>query len=183
MKNKKFKLFASLTSLVMVVAVMAVGVWAAQTTTVGITGNVGFTAGANVIANVSAAITADETLGNGVVVTNGTPAAVSFNGDATANQGIAFDGLTITAGDTTDLTKAAKLIMTITVNNVNPGYQLKANITAATGFEKVTTTEQVTSAGNQTLKLTLEYTTPVLTVGVDTDFSITVTLTAGDAIV
>ena len=29
MKNKKFKLFASLTSLVMVVAVMAVGVWAA----------------------------------------------------------------------------------------------------------------------------------------------------------
>ena len=44
MKNKKFKLFASLTSLVMVVAVMAVGVWAAASTTVGITGSLTFSA-------------------------------------------------------------------------------------------------------------------------------------------
>ena len=44
MKNKKFKLFASLTSLVMVVAVMAVGVWAATSAQAGITGKVNFTA-------------------------------------------------------------------------------------------------------------------------------------------
>ena len=45
MKNKKFKLFASLTSLVMVVAVMAVGVWAATTTaSAKITGTANFTA-------------------------------------------------------------------------------------------------------------------------------------------
>ena len=62
MKNKKFKLFASLTSLVMVVAVMAVGVWAATNVTASVSGTVsysstGFTAnyqvqkdGANVIA-------------------------------------------------------------------------------------------------------------------------------------
>ena len=44
MKNKKFKLFASLTSLVMVVAVMAVGVWAATSASVHLKGTVGFTA-------------------------------------------------------------------------------------------------------------------------------------------
>ena len=44
MKNKKFKLFASLTSLVMVVAVMAVGVWAATTASVGITTTASFSA-------------------------------------------------------------------------------------------------------------------------------------------
>ena len=44
MKNKKFKLFASLTSLVMVVAVMAVGVWAATSAQASITGKVSFSA-------------------------------------------------------------------------------------------------------------------------------------------
>lgn len=44
MKKRKFKLLASLTSLVLVVAVMAVGVWAAVQHNVTITSNVGFTA-------------------------------------------------------------------------------------------------------------------------------------------
>ena len=44
MKNKKFKLFASLTSLVMVVAVMAVGVWAATQASVTAQGTASFNA-------------------------------------------------------------------------------------------------------------------------------------------
>lgn len=44
MKNKKFKLFASLTSLVMVVAVMAVGVWAATSATAQVSGKASFSA-------------------------------------------------------------------------------------------------------------------------------------------
>ena len=44
MKNKKFKLFASLTSLVMVVAVMAVGVWAATQASLTVNTSVSFSA-------------------------------------------------------------------------------------------------------------------------------------------
>ena len=58
MKKRKIKLLASLTSLVLVVAVMAVGVWAASTATVNITGNVTYTASGNV----KATITLDQTL-------------------------------------------------------------------------------------------------------------------------
>ena len=53
MKKRKVKLLASLTSLVLVVAVMAVGVWAASSATVNITGNVSYTAKGNVSATVS----------------------------------------------------------------------------------------------------------------------------------
>ena len=53
MKKRKIKLLASLTSLVLVVAVMAVGVWAASSATVNITGNVSYTAKGNVSATVS----------------------------------------------------------------------------------------------------------------------------------
>ena len=53
MKKRKIKLLASLTSLVLVVAVMAVGVWAASSATVKITGNVSYTAKGNVSATVS----------------------------------------------------------------------------------------------------------------------------------
>lgn len=48
MKKRKIKLLASLTSLVLVVAVMAVGVWAASSATVKITGNVSYTASGNI---------------------------------------------------------------------------------------------------------------------------------------
>lgn len=53
MKKRKIKLLASLTSLVLVVAVMAVGVWAASNATVNITGSVSYTAKGNVSATVS----------------------------------------------------------------------------------------------------------------------------------
>ena len=53
MKKRKIKLLASLTSLVLVVAVMAVGVWAASSATVNITGNVSYNAKGNVSATVS----------------------------------------------------------------------------------------------------------------------------------
>ena len=58
MKKRKIKLLASLTSLVLVVAVMAVGVWAASTASVSITGNVSYTTDGNV----NASITLDQTL-------------------------------------------------------------------------------------------------------------------------
>lgn len=53
MKKRKIKLLASLTSLVLVVAVMAVGVWAASSATVKITGNVSYAAKGNVSATIS----------------------------------------------------------------------------------------------------------------------------------
>ncbi len=53
MKKRKIKLLASLTSLVLVVAVMAVGVWAASSATVKITGNVSYNAKGNVSATIA----------------------------------------------------------------------------------------------------------------------------------
>lgn len=53
MKKRKIKLLASLTSLVLVVAVMAVGVWAASSATVNITGNVSYNAKGNVSATIA----------------------------------------------------------------------------------------------------------------------------------
>ena len=65
MKNKKFKLFASLTSLVMVVAVMAVGVWAATTSataTINATASFSVTnIGASITLNSHANVTAKTT--------------------------------------------------------------------------------------------------------------------------
>ena len=55
MKKRKFKLFASLTSLVLVVAVMAVGVWAATAATVTITGTVSYATQGNVYATIDVA--------------------------------------------------------------------------------------------------------------------------------
>ena len=43
MKNKKFKLFASLTSLVMVVALMGVGIWASANPNINVSSNINFT--------------------------------------------------------------------------------------------------------------------------------------------
>ncbi len=78
MKKRKIKLFASLTSLVLVVAVMAVGVWAASNATVNITGNVSYTANGNV----NATITLDQTL-NGTEL--GAQQTAEFLGNETSS--------------------------------------------------------------------------------------------------
>ena len=65
MKKRKVKLFASIASLAMVVAVMGVGVWAASQQAVGVTSQVSFTA-------TSIAATVDFKVGgDGVATTNG----------------------------------------------------------------------------------------------------------------
>lgn len=78
MKKRKIKLLASLTSLVLVVAVMAVGVWAASTATVNITGNVSYTANGNV----NATITLDQTLNSEAL---GTQQTAEFEGNETSS--------------------------------------------------------------------------------------------------
>lgn len=78
MKKRKIKLLASLTSLVLVVAVMAVGVWAASTATVNITGNVSY----NATGNVKATITLDQTLNS---VALGTQQTAEFLGNETSS--------------------------------------------------------------------------------------------------
>lgn len=78
MKKRKIKLLASLTSLVLVVAVMAVGVWAASTATVNITGNVSYTANGNV----KATITLDQTLNSEAL---GTQQTAEFLGNETSS--------------------------------------------------------------------------------------------------
>lgn len=78
MKKRKIKLLASLTSLVLVVAVMAVGVWAASTATVNITGNVSYTADGNV----KASITLNQTL-NGTAL--GEQQTATFAGNETSS--------------------------------------------------------------------------------------------------
>ena len=77
MKSRKIKLLASLTSLVLVVAVMAVGVWAAGTATATITGSVTFGS----VDNILATITTDKSGVNEVKITKdgvtGTPLALT----------------------------------------------------------------------------------------------------------
>ena len=123
MKNKKFKLFASLTSLVMVVAVMAVGVWAATTASVGVTGTVKMTAGKQVVATVDVGtLSATNTAGDELTVTATTadPTAVEFKGGEDAaedeNKGtLAYGDITITGMQ--DFTSAVTITYTITITN------------------------------------------------------------------
>lgn len=68
--NKKFKLFSTLASLCLAVALMAFGVWAAATSVdVKVTGSVSFTAGANVKAEVKFSDTIDNFTSTGFSAT------------------------------------------------------------------------------------------------------------------
>lgn len=126
MKKRKIKLLASLTSLVLVVAVMAVGVWAASSATVKITGNVSYTASGNIKSTITlqensetSTITPTISEGEGTkpVATAG---QLVFNGseeaDLTGTFTLGTDGnitLTATEGQTGDVTYS----YTITIKN------------------------------------------------------------------
>lgn len=122
MKNKKFKLFASLTSLVMVVAVMAVGVWAATTASGKITGTVSFNA-TGIVGNILISDVSEGVLVKGqpftddvevAAFTTGTP-----QGDNTQSVAISYEFTDNTEGVVDGFIKGAeaKFTITLTINN------------------------------------------------------------------
>lgn len=144
MKKRKIKLLASLTSLVLVVAVMAVGVWAASSAKVNITGNVSYTATGNIKSTItltenSKASTITPTISEG----EGTKPVASagklvFNGseaaDLTGTFTLGSNGtitLPATEGQTDDVTYS----YTITITN-----DYKTSDTASKKNLKVTVT-------------------------------------------
>ena len=144
MKNKKFKLFASLTSLVMVVAVMAVGVWAATSASVGITGKISYAVTSQVKAEIkigNLTTTGTYTLGNvnTEVQGSGNYDDVTFDGseatDDQANVGAlslvaAGDALSVTRTNYTGAT-AATMSFEIVVTNKAPTTAEKNDLTVS----------------------------------------------------
>lgn len=115
MKKRKIKLLASLTSLVLVVAVMAVGVWAASTATVNITGSVTYSAKGNVNATIAGS---HEVTGANNVLEEIDP--VTFDGDEVAgsNTGtLAAGDITLTVAEGTSADTAITYTLTITITN------------------------------------------------------------------
>ena len=146
MKKRKIKLLASLTSLVLVVAVMAVGVWAASSATVNITGNVSYNASGNIKStitlkenNEASTITPTVSGGNEGTKPVANAGELVFNGSEEAGLTGTFtlgtDGeieLTATEGQTDDVTYS----YTITITN-----DYTAEDTASKKNLKVTVTE------------------------------------------
>ena len=135
MKNKKFKLFASLTSLVMVVAVMAVGVWAATSASVSATAHVKFSA-----TGVTGTITGTLT---------GLGAPKYYNSDNTnAGQPIAFNPSTTldawTVGDaenpvaiTNESGVPVNVVYSFTINNASTTHKMGGSINDLTVGESL----------------------------------------------
>ena len=140
MKKRKIKLLASLTSLVLVVAVMAVGVWAASTATVNITGNVTYTASGNVNATIagSHAVTGANNVLEDIT-------SVTFDGDETTSDNtgtLAVGDITLTVAEGTSADTAITYTLTIKITN---------NWTSSTGgtnnYLKVVLTNPTTMTG------------------------------------
>ena len=181
MKNKKFKLFASLTSLVMVVAVMAVGVWAATQASVGVNTKVSFTA-TGFTGTVSIAYT-----------NNATSSAETGTSD-TYNIGAANNAQTWDLSQTTIAfagtgEKAIEFTFTLTVasiaqGNPNVGFAVKSgetDLTQATNGTNVlaTVTEGVYDAQSKKLVSTIALTIESIAEGVtNLPVSIVATYTA-----
>ena len=177
MKNKKFKLFASLTSLVMVVAVMAVGVWAAQKSTANVTGTLSFTTSANVIADVEVSIEATNEVG----VAIGGVTSISFTGgeENEGSKDLGLGTITLTPGTGADLTEATTITITIKVTNNNPGYNLDATIGAGITDGFTATTDKAEGIANgSSEELVVTHTTDALIEGFTTTFTIPVALEA-----
>ncbi len=131
MKKRKIKLLASLTSLVLVVAVMAVGVWAASTATVNITGNVSYTANGNV----KASITLDQTLNSEAL---GTQQTAQFVGNETTSNntkalqlGASNDGIVTLSQVTTDPSADIVYTYTVVITNNAEASESNPNLTVA----------------------------------------------------
>ena len=139
MKKRKFKLFASLTSLVLVVAVMAVGVWAATAATVTINGTVSYATQGNVYATIDVA--EKGTNDDDYVALN---TQQKFLGGETGTAGEPFEGQTYTltvakfAAKTDDSLAAHTYSYTVTIVNtanagiVNPAIQVTPQKVPAT---------------------------------------------------
>lgn len=140
MKKRKIKLLASLTSLVLVVAVMAVGVWAASTATVNITGSVTYSAQGNVKATIAGS---HEVTGANNVLEEIDP--VTFDGDETTSDNtgtLAVGDITLTVAEGTSADTAITYTLTIKITN---------NWTSSTGgtnnYLKVVLTNPTTMTG------------------------------------
>ena len=140
MKKRKIKLLASLTSLVLVVAVMAVGVWAASTATVNITGSVTYNAQGNVKATIAGS---HEVTGANNVLEEIDP--VTFDGDETTSDNtgtLAVGDITLTVAEGTSADTAITYTLTIKITN---------NWTSSTGgtnnYLKVVLTNPTTMTG------------------------------------
>ena len=125
MKNKKFKLFASLTSLVMVVAVMAVGVWAATQASVSVTGSASFSA-TGIAGTISATATGGATI----------------NSQTTA---------TILTADMDDVTVEEDATIAYSLNAGSDSLITEADVTTNT----FTVTYTITNTGSTALKYTV----------------------------
>ena len=114
MKKRKIKLLASLTSLVLVVAVMAVGVWAASTATVNITGSVTYNAQGNVKATIAGSHKVE---GATNVLDSIDP--VTFNGTETTNNpgSLEVGDITLTVAEGTSASATITYTLTITITN------------------------------------------------------------------
>ena len=183
MKNKKFKLFASLTSLVMVVAVMAVGVWAAQSATVSLSGTIGF--------NATSAVRAD------IAVSSGDYEGTTLKGsmtDATVNGGT-FTAAQETAAATSALSlrftqdsenpdvvydKVIKVV--INNNNSNEGISVKIKAGASAALTNVkayySQSEDYTKGSKELT--TTEETLDAVAAGVDATTTIWITFDVQD---
>ena len=152
MKKRKFKLFASLTSLVLVVAVMAVGVWAASSATATISGTVGLTAVGNVNATIQAA---EGTKSNVATATGLNTAAVSIATSANSGElALGTISLTATEGLASDAAISYSVVVTIT-NAWTEGQggelnNLKVEATAITGVTLGFTSGDVLEPGENT---------------------------------
>lgn len=113
--KKNFKLFSTIASLCLAVALMAFGVWAATSVNVSITGNVTFTA----TANVKAKVTFQDTLDNATGITPVETAETLYETkadatDATATGSKALEDMTV---EVKDSSKNIVYTYTITVEN------------------------------------------------------------------
>ena len=127
MERRKLKLLASLTSLVLVIAILAVGVWAATNATVSINGTVNYTASGNIKATIiltenGETSTVTPTVSGGADGSKpvATAGSLVFNGAEEANLTGSFtlgeDGtinLTSTEGQATDV----EYYYTLTIKN------------------------------------------------------------------
>ena len=175
MKNKKFKLFASLTSLVMVVAVMAVGVWAASGASITTTAKVTFTASGFTATEFTATLSGADTS----AATNATYTNSKAIG---AGQEIALDDWTIGTISFTDETTAIEFTFTLSGITVPAGYKLVPTVTMedATNITKVISNGDTVSASESAAvtgqSITSTVTLNIADVGQKVDANISITV-------
>ena len=168
MKSRKIKLLASLTSLVLVVAVMAVGVWAASTVTVNVTGTVSFGA----VDNVLATVTTDKSGQSKITVTK----------DGTEGSPLTLSDLVVNA-------QTGEYVYTITIKNDRPAddqadkakIQAVATANSASGTNYTVTVDNSGAASiapNTTGTITVTFQVTNLEIATTADVGVSIKLDA-----